>query len=151
MLEVDTITAMKPRSGKFSPKRKICTPDVAQDRLVAMQPNLGKLRYGGNPEHKRNPGDYGLIPPSHQRPFKTLCDQVKIFTRTEASSLLRAGLSRGLFSVQERNGWPQNVWSVTDAGQPLEAQLEGDGAYHGYPMPDADPFRQEVVQRWNTQ
>ncbi len=116
-----------------------------------MQPNLGKLRYGGNPEHKRNPGDFGLTPPNHPRPGKTLCDQVKIFTRSEAVKLLRAGFSRGLFSVQERNGWPQNVWSVTNEGEPLEAQLEGDGVYHGYPMPEADPFREEVVQRWNAQ
>jgi hypothetical protein len=77
--------------------------------------------------------------------------KVKIFTRAEAIRLLGAGLRRGLFSVQERNGWPQNIWSVTDGGQPLEAQLEGDGVYHGYPMPDADPFREEVLQRWNTQ
>ena len=142
---------MRPRSGKFSPKRKICAPDVAQDRLATIKPKLGKLRYGGNSEHKRNPGDFGLTPPSYPRPGKTLCDQVKVFTRTDAIRLLRAGFLRGLFSVQERNGWPQNVWSVTDAGEPLEAQLEGDGVYHGYPMPEADPFREEVVQLWNAQ
>jgi hypothetical protein len=30
----------------------------------------------------------------------------------------------------------------------LEAQLEGDGRYHGYPMPENDPFREEVLTRW---
>ena len=149
MLEVDANNAMRRRNGKFTPKRKICTSDVAQQRLATMEPYLGGLRYGGNPEHKRNPGDFGLAPPSMPRPGKTLCDQVNIFTRTEAIGLLRSGFQRGLFSVQERNGWPQNVWAVTDAGEPLEAQLEGDGVYHGYPMPKADPFREEVVQRWN--
>ena len=151
MLGVDAISAMKPRCGKFSSKRKICSPGEAHDRLAALQPNLGTLRYGGNSEHKRNPGDFGLTPPSNPRPGKTHCDQVKIFTRTEATRLLRAGLLKGLFSVQERNGWPQSDWSVTNAGEPLEAQLEGDGVYHGYPMPDADPFRDVVVQRWNAE
>jgi len=53
-----------------------------------------------------------------------------------------------MFSPQERNGWPQNVWAVTESGEPLEAQREQDGVYHGYPMPQADPFRQEVLQCW---
>jgi hypothetical protein len=139
---------MRPRSGNFNPKRQICKPDEAARRLDAMQSNLGRLRYSGNPEHKRNPGDFGLTPPSGQRPGKTLCDQVRIFTRNEAVRLLQAGFRRGMVSVQERNGWPQNVWAVTDKGEPLEAQLEGDGIYHGYPMPEADPFRDEVVARW---
>ena len=142
---------IRPREGKFTPKRKICPADAAEQRFAALEPNLGRLRYGGNPEHKRNPGDFGLTPPSGARPGKTLCDQVRIFTRQEAAQLLKAGFQRRLFSVQERQGWPQNVWAVTDSGEPLEAQLEGDGVYHGYPMPDGDPFREEVLQRWNAQ
>ena len=113
--------------------------------------DLHWLRYGGNPEHKRSPGDFGLTPPASPRPLKTLCDQVHIFTRSEATRLLRAGFKKGLFSVQERNGWPQNVWAVTDAGQPLEAQLESDGQYHGYPMQEADPFCKEVLDRWGAE
>jgi len=108
-----------------------------------------QARYGGNPEHKRNPGDFGLDPPSFPRPGKTLCDDVEIHTRADALALLRTGLMRGLFSVQERSGWPQNVWAVTRAGEPLEAQLEGEGVYHGYPMPQDDPFREDVLARWN--
>lgn len=149
MLEEDASIAMRPRSGRFTPKRKICSPELAEQRIATMTPNLGRLRYGGNPEHKRNPGDFGLSPPTMPRPGKTLCDQVKIFTRAEAIRLLHTGLHKKLFSLQERNGWPQNVWAVTDGGEPLEAQLEGDGVYHGYPMPEADPFREEVLQRWN--
>ena len=26
-------------------------------------------------------------------------------------------LQTGMFSAQERNGWPQNVWAVTDKGE----------------------------------
>jgi hypothetical protein len=35
-------------------------------------------------------------------------------------------------------------------GVPLEAQLENaaNGTYHGYPMPEDDPFRDIVIARW---
>jgi len=111
---------------------------------------MEKVRYRGNPEHKRNPGDYGLSPPGAPRPGKTLCDQVGIYTRAEALTLLREGLQRGMFSLQERGGWPQNVWAVTERGEPLEAQHEAQGVYHGYPMPEADPFREKVLDRWRS-
>ena len=140
---------MKPRRGTFNQKRRLCPLDEVGFRNESLAPNLEKLRYGGNPEHKRNPGDFGLTPPSMPRPGKTLCDQVEIFTRTKALQLLRAGLDRGMFSVQERNGWPQNIWAVTEKGDPLEAQLEGVGVYHGYPMPEADPFREVIIERWS--
>jgi hypothetical protein len=54
-----------------------------------------------------------------------------------------------MFSEQERNGWPQNIWAVTDSGAPVEAQLEGDGVYHGYPMPEEDPMSEEILKIWN--
>jgi len=114
-----------------------------------MSKRIGNLRYSGSPEHKRNPGDFGLTPPSGPRPGKTLCDQVEIYSRAEALALLKAGVQHGTFSAQERDGWPQNVWAVTEKGEPLEAQLEGQGAYHGYPMPEADPFREKVLERWD--
>jgi hypothetical protein len=57
-------------------------------------------RYGGNPEHKRDPGDFGLDPPSSPRPGKTLCDVVQIRTRAASLALLRTGLRKGMFSVQ---------------------------------------------------
>jgi hypothetical protein len=139
---------MIPRRRKFNPKRRLCPSPSLQARQTALAPRIGKVQYGGNPEHKLNPGDFGLAPPANPRPNKTLCDQVNIFTRAEALSLLKAGFQHGTFSEQERSGWPQNVWAVTNGGQPLEAQLEGNGVYHGYPMPEADPLRDEVLKRW---
>lgn len=132
----------------FNPKRQLCPEELISSRRALLLSKLNKLRYTGNPEHKRRPGDFGLIPPGGARPGKTLCDAVGIFSRAEALSLLRAGVERGAFSLQEREGWPQNVWAVTEEGDPLEAQLEGTGAYHGYPMPEADPFRDRVLERW---
>ena len=113
-----------------------------------MSLKIRSFRYSGNPEHKSNPGDFGLNPASGPRPSKTLCDQVEIYSRAKAVNLLRAGLRSGTFSEQERDGWPQNVWAVTEKGEPLEAQLEGEGVYHGYPMPEADPFREKILSRW---
>lgn len=136
------------RRRTFNPKRRFYPVEALRARQETLSAQIGKVRYSGNPEHKRNPGDYGLKPPSAPRPGKTLCDQVEIYSRTEALALLRDGLLRGTFSVQERDGWPQNVWAVTSRGEPLEAQLEGQGVYHGYPMAEADPFREQVLDRW---
>jgi len=105
------------------------------------------IYYGGNPEHKRNPGDFGLTPPAGARLGKALCDKVGVFSRGAALELLRKGIRSGLVSRQKRDGWPQNVWSFTSEGEPLEAQLEGSGVYHGYPMPENDPFRDDILKR----
>lgn len=71
-------------------------------------------------------------------------------TRAVALRLLREGIRRGLVSAQQRGGFPQNVWAVTEGGIALEAQLENPatGVYHGYPMPQADPFRPVILERW---
>lgn len=133
-----------------NPKRRLRAVPAASEQQV-----LGELAeqvsYGGNPEHKRDPGDFGLDPPSQPRQGKTLCDEAQIFNRARAKGLLREGIRRGLISVQERNGWPQNVWAVAENGVPLEAMLENQqtGAYHGYPMLSDDPLREEVLDRWN--
>lgn len=81
------------------------------------------VRYGGNPEHKRDPGDFDLMPPhAAGRPAKSLCDDVGIFRREDALALLRAGIERGLVSQRFEDGWPLNIWMVSANGVPLEAQ-----------------------------
>jgi hypothetical protein len=135
---------------RFNPKRRIdvVTDAAAQRELVALS---RRARYGGSPQHKRNPGDFGLVPPADPRPDKTLCDDAGVLRRGVAENLLREGMRRGIVSRQRRGGWPQNIWAVTAEGAALEAQLENpaSGAYHGYPMPVADPLRAEVVRRWS--
>jgi len=110
---------MKRRTG-FNPKRSI-RQHVESSALKAL---VREICYGGNPEHKRNPGDFGLTPPSQPRADKTLCDTVELFTKLGATRLLKAGVEKGLISEREQNGFPQNIWAVTEAGCPLEAQLE---------------------------
>jgi len=136
---------MKPRHNRYNGKRKFGA--IATDVATLSS----RISYGGNPEHKRNPGDFGLTPPAaHCRSDKSLCDGVGILTRATALKLLRNGIRRGLISEQQRNGWPQHIWAVTDDGEPVEAVLENaeQGAYHGYPMPAGDPLRDEILKRW---
>jgi hypothetical protein len=109
-----------------------------------------QVRYGGNPAHKKNPGDFGLIPPALPRDDKSLCDSASIFHQAEALRLLRLGVRRGMISAWDGAGFPKNIWSMTPDGIPLEAQLEnpGNGTYHGYPLEQNDPFRERVISEW---
>lgn len=142
------LDVMKRRNGQFNPKRKML--QVEHCDFKSLDELASQAKYGGNPEHKRNPGDFGLTPPSGPRPGKSLCDSVQIFTKQEALELLRKGIENGLVSDRFEGQWPKNVWSVMQDETPLEAQLESaeQGAYHGYPMQAEDPFCEEVIKQW---
>jgi hypothetical protein len=138
---------MKRGSG-YNPKRRIARADHWS--RGERDARAKAASYGGNPEHKLHPNDYGLHPPASPRPGKSLCDAEKAFPKADAEHLLAEGLRRGLVSDRMRGDWPQNVWSVND-GVPFEAQLENpsSGVYHGYPMPAEDIFREIVIREWN--
>lgn len=139
---------MKQRNGQFNPKRRMLKVEECDFKCLAAL--ASQVKYGGNPEHKRNPGDFKLTPPIGLRPSKSLCDAVKVFTKKEALDLLRKGIKNGLVSDRFEGKWPKNVWSVMENGTPLEAQLESveQGSYHGYPMQTEDPFSEEVIKQW---
>lgn len=141
---------MRPRRNTFNPNRKMRPAPQSDSDRTHLKNLAERAGYGGNPEHKRNPGDFDLSPPTSPKPDKSLCDTAGIFSRSEAVSLLREGIQKGLISVREKDGWPQNVWAVDKKGVPLEAQLEnaGLGIYHGYPVPEADKFREMILKRW---
>ncbi len=136
------------RSSQHNLKRKIrkiedCDKDML-DRLFI------SIIYTGNPAHKKKPGDFGLTPPSDPRPGKALCDIAKIFNRADALKLLKNGAKRGMISMQDINGFPQNIWAVDENGYVHESQLENreTGVYHGYPLPESDPMRSVIIQEW---
>ena len=141
---------MKPRRpGRANFKRRIAdnTSDEAKTWLRA------NIRYGGNPEHKGDPGEYRLNPPTAPRLDKTLCDPTDVRTPRQALNILKTGIDRGLVSEQKRGEFPQNIWSVIempDEVYVIEAQLENQtgGAYHAYPLDRLDPFRDFVLERW---
>jgi hypothetical protein len=73
-----------------------------------------------------------------------------IRSKAGALSLLRQGVLHGIISAQVRGAFPQNIWAVADDGTVFEAQLENQeaGTYHGYPLPDADSFREVILSAW---
>lgn len=139
------------KKRKVNPKRRLRVDPRGQVELLGVLSALSqRARYGGNPDHKRSPGDFGLTPPSNPRTSKSLCDDAGITTRAEAERLLRRGIELGLVSEQERGGWPQNVWAVAANDTAVEAMLDNEqqGTYHGYPMLSDDPLADEVRRRW---
>jgi hypothetical protein len=119
--------------SKFNLKRRFSHSKASPAALKQLATEVG---YGGNPAHKRNPGDFNLTPPALPRDDKSLCDSVAIFKRAEALKRLREGILRGMVSEWDGGGYPKNIWSMTEDGIPLEAQLENsvNGTYHGYPL-----------------
>ena len=136
------------RAGHYNTKRKI--HEYSEAEVEHYSKLAGQVQYGGNPEHKKNPGDFGLTPPSSPRSAKSLCDSVAIFEKQIALRLLKDSLKKGMYSIAEKNGWPQNIWAVDKNGNPLEAQLENQetGTYHGYPVPESDPFGEIIIKEW---
>ncbi len=129
---------------------RLASPPSA-DRKAVLEALSRKVYYSGNPVHKRNPGDFGLIPPSAPRANKSLCDVAGIFKRAEAVRLLSEGIRRGTVSVQEEeDGWPRVVWAVTEDGIILEARSDRSpsGSYHGYPLLPGNPMEKDVTRRW---
>lgn len=107
--------------------------------------------YEGSPHHKRNPGNFGLVPPAAPRLNKTLCDEARLLDKAAASELFARAIDRGLVSeATTADGFPKQLWVVDDRGQVFEAMHGGSrpGCYHGYPIRREDPLFQEVSQRW---
>lgn len=138
---------MRRRTG-YNPKRRIAP--AADWPQTSRQTLADKVKYGGNPEHKMRPNDYGLMPPRNPRPRKTLCDAIQPFPKNLAARLLRQGVERGMVSVRCSNGWPQNIWAVSERVA-YEAQLENReaGTYHGYPLTSDDDFIKTVFLEWD--
>jgi hypothetical protein len=113
---------------------------------------LANASYEGSPHHKRNPGDFGLTPPSAPRPDKTLCDEARVFQAGQARDLLVKAIHVGLVSEATATlGFPKQLWVVDDNGLVFEAMHGGTspGTYHGYPIRRNDPLFDEVVAAWN--
>jgi hypothetical protein len=68
---------MKRRYNQFNKKRRIKV--LEEGELQHCLDLAEEVRYGGNSEHKMNPGDFELTPPSGPRPGKSLCDTVGVF------------------------------------------------------------------------
>jgi hypothetical protein len=111
----------------------------------------GKIRYEGNPRHKKSPGSFGLestVKPYHR---KALCDVVSVKTSREAIWLLKEGIRRKLVSLPDPRPyelkWPKCIWAVKD-DIVLEARHTGNGVYHGYPELSTQALGKIVKELW---
>ena len=106
--------------------------------------------YEGSPNHKKNPGDFGLTPPAAPRPHKTLCDEANVTSLAEAKRLFRLAITRGMVGDKSVGSFPKNLW-VVDGSVVFEAMIGGSqmGKYHGYPIRKADPFYEEILDEWS--
>jgi hypothetical protein len=130
---------------RFNRKRRVMeTPPPQESREELAR----KVAYVGHPHHKRELGDFKLMPPAQPRPDKTLCDGAGVRSHAAAKRLLVEGVRRGLISDYSGDGFPKNVWAVTKQGIVLEARGDEKGNYHGYPLFEPDPFRKVVLRRW---
>ena len=144
---------MKTRYNKFNPKRKIIS--ISSLDCSYLEWLCSNVRYGGNPQHKRSPGDFKLTPPSEPRAAKSLCDEALVFKIAEALHFMHLGIKKGFISERRsEKGFPQNIWSVKELPDgrkiPLEAQLENPqtGTYHGYPLQPSDPMYELILEKW---
>lgn len=111
-----------------------------------------RIAYEGNPAHKRNPGDFDLTPPAAPRLDKTLCDEAEVLDYATAMTLLCQAIDGGLVSeARTTDGFPKQLWVVTDTGQVFEAMYGGSrtGCYHGYPIRKTDPFSDYITKQWH--
>ena len=134
------------RPVTFRQKRKIAH-SLEPDELEQL---AGQVSYTGKGDHKRNPGDFDLVPSYTEGSDKSLCDDTGLFTVKACLRLLRQGIRRGLLSEATDGDFPKNVWAVTPGGIPVEAALSNrtQGVYHAYPIPDTDPFHDRIIRRW---
>lgn len=138
---------MRSRQG-HDPKRRI----APRDRLdpSAREALTARLTYVGSALHKTKPGDYGFQPPVNPRPWKSVCDGLRVVLLTEARDLFRRGIRLGMFSdFYDGDGVPKYVWSVDDAGEAYEAKISpGTQAYKGYRLEEEDAMRDVVLKEW---
>ena len=135
------------RSGNNPNRRVIALELVTQEYVDRL---MREVRYIGSGNHKRYPVDYGFDQAS-PRPTKSLCDTNRVITLEEAQTLIRSGISKGMFSSPKEDDLPKYIWSVSDAGEVFEAKTHQNtpGMYHGYPLEDEDDMRDYISQIWS--
>ena len=139
---------MKYRSN--NPKRRIAQPNhFRQADLVHFAENAV---YEGKGHHKLHPADYGFDPPVSPRPWKSVCDDLRVIKRLEAGRLFKDGLRRRMVSTYLIDGLPKYVWAVDAERQVYEAKRGTDGTrstYHGYRLrDDEEDMHKWVVDEW---
>jgi hypothetical protein len=129
------------------PRRRLAVADKfgaeARDALAQ------RLVYVGSALHKSKPGDYGFRPPVNPRPWKSICDGLRVVLLAEARDLLRRGILRGMFSDVSADEIPKYVWTVDPDGEAYEIKIiPGTNEYKGYRLEEEDSMRATVLREW---
>ena len=118
----------------FNPKRCL-QPWDNSDEAKARAASLSKVvTYTGSPAHKRGPGDFELTPPAAARQNATICDDAKVYSRFEATSLLKQGAIKGLLDARSKDGFPFLIWSVREEDGTVFARIRR--LTHNFVEPD---------------
>lgn len=127
---------------RIAPRRKL--DSAAREALAA------RLTYVGSALHKKKPGDYGFRPPVNPRPWKSICDGLRVILLAEARELFRRGILSGMFSDFPQDGVPKYVWSVDANDEAYESKISsGTSNYHGYRLEEEDDdMRNVVLKEW---
>ena len=137
---------MTPRQGS-DPKRRIAPPDRLEP--AARELLATSLTYVGSALHKTKPGNYGFQPPVNPRPWKSVCDGLRVVLLAEAQGLFRHGILCGMFTEFPNGGVPKYVWSVDPDGEAYEAKISsGTHSYKGYRLEEEDAMRNAVLKEW---
>jgi hypothetical protein len=108
-------------------------------------------RYEGSPLHKKEPNNFGLIPPTSPQQDKTLCDEAGILEKQVAIELFERTIEVGLVSAKDKSeGFPAQMWVVDDNGRVFEMIYGGShaGRYHGYPIRRSNPLFAKISTTW---
>ncbi|MDN3277003.1 hypothetical protein QWJ07_22260 [Frankia sp. RB7] len=131
-----------------NPKRRLASPTaLTKDQ----REKLAKAAvYVGSGHHKRFPGDYGFSPPVSPRPSKSLCDGIRVILKSEAQTLLKDGVQKGMVSTHMFGEFPKYIWSVDETGEAYEAKTDPNtlGDYHGYRLEEEDAMREMIQANW---
>ena len=102
---------------------------------------LARVTYCHHRQHCGQPPTYA--------PHKTKCP--RDVNRRRALQLLREGLRRSMVPPDQAD-LPTTVWAVDEAdGRVYEARVTNPvtAQYHGFPVLDTDPLKQEIVNQWH--
>jgi hypothetical protein len=135
---------MKARRGSDPKRRIMASYELDAEEREAL---AAKLIYVGSALHKTKPGDYGFHPPVNPRPWKSICDGLRVVLLAEARDLFRQGILAGMFSKFPTGETPKYVWAVDRVGEVYEAKI-GNNGYHGYRLEEEDAMRKAVLKEW---
>ena len=137
-----------PRSSENQKRHLSATPPTTAERTQLSS----RATYGGYGKHKRNPDAWKLPAYHGGSTDRTFCEDAgfTLKDRKRAPSLLRRGITAGLFGDLSKQGDPTMLWTIDDNGWVYEFRLTvpSQARYHGYPVRPANAFARKVIDRY---